>query len=352
MSAAPVTGATPIASPPARVPAPYDAAMTPRLRGNLLLLLTAAIWGFAFVAQRLGADHMGAYAFNAARFALGSVSLLPVIVLMDRRRGRADLPVGGGGSGRERTRAALPAALLAGTVLFLASSLQQYSLTWTTAGKAGFITGLYIVIVPILGIVLGHRTTATTWLGALLAAGGLYVLSVREGFTLAPGDGFVLVSALFWATHILLVDRFTSLDPLRFSALQFATTALLSLGGALLFEGPAPFSGLPDALAPVFYGGALSVGVAYTLQVFGQRDAAPAAAAIILSLEAVFAAIGGILLLGEPLTWREATGFGLMLTGILVSQWAGPAPTSGPAGAVPEPLDADGHPIPPETQAR
>ncbi|GAB48881.1 DMT family transporter [Mobilicoccus pelagius] len=326
--------------------------MTPRLRGNLLLLLTASIWGFAFVAQRMGADHMGPYAFNAARFTLGAVSLLPVIVLMDALRGRGTLPAAEGGTGGERTRAALPAALLAGTVLFVASSLQQYSLAWTTAGKAGFITGLYIVLVPILGMALRHRTTAMTWVGAALAAGGLHVLSVREGFTLAPGDGFVLVSALFWATHILLVDRFTSLDPLRFSALQFATTALLSLTGALVFEGPAPFAGLSGALAPVFYGGVFSVGVAYTLQVFGQRGARPAAAAIILSLEAVFAAIGGILLLGEPFTWREATGFGLMLAGILVSQWAGPTPTSGPAGAVPEPVDAYGHPLPPDDQPR
>jgi len=326
--------------------------MTPRFRGNLLLLLTAAIWGFAFVAQRMGADHMGAYAFNASRFALGSVSLLPVIVVVDRLRAGGTLAAAPGGTSRERTVAALRPAMIAGSVLFVASSLQQYSLNWTTAGKAGFITGLYIVLVPILGMFLRHSTTVTTWLGAFLAAGGLYVLSVREGFTLAPGDGFVLVSAVFWATHILLVDRYTSLDPLRFSALQFATTALLSLGGALIFERPELFAGLPDALAPVFYGGALSVGVAYTLQVFGQRDARPPAAAIILSLEAVFAAIGGILILAEPLTWREATGFGLMLAGILVSQWAGPAPTSGPAGAVPEPVDADGHPIPPEPQPR
>ncbi|WP_052465939.1 DMT family transporter [Mobilicoccus massiliensis] len=314
--------------------------MSPRLRGNALLLLTAAIWGLAFVAQRVGADHMGAFAFNAARFTLGALSLLPVIALFDRLRARrVRAGTAEPESGWARTRSALAPGVSAGTILFIASSLQQYALHWTTAGKAGFITGLYIVLVPILGLFLRHRTTVLTWLGAALAVGGLYVLSVRSGFTLAPGDGFVLVSALFWATHILVVDRFTSLDALRFSAIQFTTTALLSFVGAGLFEENA-FAGLDDALAPVFYGGVLSVGVAYTLQVFGQRDARPAAAAIILSLEAVFAAIGGILLLGEPLTWREATGFTLMLAGILVSQWPtkdqAEAAHGGPAGAVPE----------------
>ena len=324
--------------------------MTPRLRGNLLLLLTAAIWGLAFVSQRMGADHMGAFAFNGARFALGAVSLLPVIVVFDQLRAR-QVRQGGAptASGWERTRAAAIPGLIAGAILFTASWLQQYALTWTTAGKAGFITGLYIVVVPILGLFLRHRTAPTTWLGALLAVAGLYVLSVRDGFTLAPGDGFVLLGTLFWATHILVVDRFTSLDALRFSAIQFTTTAVLSTAFALALE-PAPFAGLPDAVVPIIYGGLFSVGVAYTLQVFGQRDATPAAAAIILSLEAVFAAVGGIVLLGEPFTWREATGFALMLVGILLSQWpppgqaaaaSDPAGThvphvSGPAGAVPE----------------
>lgn len=295
--------------------------MSTRLRGDLFLLLAATIWGLSFVAQRVGADHMGPFAFNGARFALGAVSLLPVIALFDHLRTRR----GEDTDRRGRTRAAFLPGVVGGTVLFTASWLQQWGLTWTTAGKAGFITGLYIVLVPIFGLAFRHRTGLATWVGALLALLGLYGLSVRGDFTLAPGDGLVLISGVFWAGHILVVDRFADLDALRFSAVQFATTAALSLAAAGLFE-PAPFAGLQAAAVPIFYGGALSVGVGYTLQVFGQREAAPAAAAIILSMEAVFAALGGIVLLGEPLTWREITGFGLMLAGILVSQRTPPAP--------------------------
>ncbi|MDO5626802.1 MAG: DMT family transporter [Mobilicoccus sp.] len=298
--------------------------MEHRLRGTLLLLLTAAIWGLAFVAQRIGAEHMGPFAFNAARFALGALSLLPVIVVFDRLRARRGR--GGALTGRERTLAALRPGALAGLVLFTASWLQQWALSYTTAGNAGFITGLYIVIVPILGVFLAQRASMHTWLGAVLACGGLYVLSVHGDMRLSPGDGLVLGSAVLWAVHILVVDRFTRLDAVRFSAIQFGTTALLSLIAALLFE-TAPFAGASAALVPILYGGLLSVGVAYTLQVFGQRDTPPAAAAIILSLEAVFAAVGGIVLLAEPFTLREATGFGLMLAGILVSQRT-PAPAS------------------------
>ncbi|GMA42281.1 DMT family transporter [Mobilicoccus caccae] len=297
--------------------------MTPRLRGNLLLFLTAAIWGLAFVAQRVGAEHMGPFAFNGIRFGLGALSLLPVIVFFDHLRTAR----GGLGARRERTRAALLPGMAAGMILFTASWLQQWGLNWTTAGKAGFITGLYIVLVPIFGVFLRHRTGASTWVGALLALGGLYVLSVHGSLTPDPGDGLVLIGSLFWAAHILVVDRFTRLDALRFSAIQFATTSVLALVAALLFESD-PFAGTGSALVPLFYGGVLSVGVAYTLQVFGQRDAAPAAAAIILSMEALFAALGGIIMLGEPLTWRELTGFSLMFAGILVSQRTPPNTTT------------------------
>lgn len=313
--------------------------MSSRLRGDLLLLLTATIWGLAFVAQRVGADHMGPLAFNGVRFGLGAISLLPVIVAFDHLRTRRGEPADRTG----RLRAALVPGIVAGLVLFTASWLQQWGLNWTTAGKAGFITGLYIVLVPILGIALRHRTGLYTWIGALTALVGLYVLSVRDGFTIEQGDGLVLVSSVLWATHILLVDRFTGLDALRFSAVQFATTSLVSLAAAVAFES-APFAGIEAAAMPIFYGGVLSVGVAYTLQVFGQRDAAPSAAAIILSMEAVFAAIGGIVLLGEPLTWREMTGFGLMFAGIVISQRTPPAPVAtapvSPSGTV---LDEHGH---------
>ncbi len=277
---------------------------------NIMLLFAAAIWGFGFVAQRLGLNFLEPFAFNGIRFLLGSCSLLPLIWWFSRRTKVSEA------SASSLTKA----GLLAGGVLFVAASLQQVGLLYTTAAKAGFITGLYIILVPILGLLLKHSSGVTTWLGAGLAVVGLYLLSINDDFSMSFGDMLQFIGALFWAMHILLIDHYSSrVSPLKLSAVQFAVCGLLSLGVSLLIETPT----LAGALAgwqPILYAGLVSVGVAYTLQVVGQKSAKPAHAAIILSLESVFAALGGVWLLNESLSSRAWLGCGLMLAGMLLSQ--------------------------------
>ncbi len=280
--------------------------MRPRLRADLLLSLAAAIWGFAFVAQRLGMDFVGPLTFNAARFAIGAVVLVPLA----RARAKAAAP----------WRDDLPRGLALGAVLFGGANLQQWGLVTTTAGNAGFITGLYVILVPILGLAVGERTRTATWLGAVLAVVGLFLLAVTDRFTIATGDLLVLAGAIFWAVHVLLIARFSPrTEPVRLAALQFAVCAVLSLAGALVFEDVA-WAGLRGATGPILYAGLLSTGIAYTLQVVAQQKAPPAHAAIILSLEAVFALLGGIVLLGESLGARGLAGCAVMLAGMILSQ--------------------------------
>ena len=283
------------------------------LRADGLLLLTALIWGFAFVAQRSGMRAIGPFAFSAARFALGTLSLLPLLFLQKRRR-----PVPGPralGPGRRAAWAAL-----AGLVLFLGANLQQVGLVTTTAGNAGFITSLYVILVPLLGLLTGRPSRPAIWAGAALALAGLYILSIGAGFRMAPGDRLELLGAFFWAGHILLINRLVfRMEALEIAVGQFATCALLSLAVALVRE-PAPFAGLAPAALPILYGGLLSIGVAYTLQIVAQKTAHPAHASIILSIEALFAGVGGVLFLGEPLTSRLVLGGALMLAGMVLSQ--------------------------------
>ena len=281
------------------------------LRADLLLLLTAFIWGFAFVAQRMGMEYVGPYLFNSARFALGCLPLLPFVA---QKASGPLLP--------HLLRAA-PGSLLAGLFLFAGSSLQQVGIVYTTAGKAGFITGLYVILVPILGLALGQQSGRNTWLGALVATAGLYLLSVEPPFSIAYGDALVLIGALFWAGHVLIIGRFAQqIDWAALAFLQFLTCSLLSFGVTLAVE-PVAWQPLVDAAWPVFYGGVLSVGVAYTLQVVAQRQAPASHAAIILSLETVFAALGGWWLLSEAMSLRGLAGCGLMFGGMLVSQLGG-----------------------------
>lgn len=278
------------------------------LKSDLLLLLTAAIWGFAFVAQRVGMEHVGPFAFNGVRFALGSLSLLPLLLIR-----------GGTGAGRG-WRDPIRGGLLAGLFLFAGASLQQVGLLYTTAGNAGFITGLYVVIVPFLGLWFRQRPHGGTWIGAVLAAFGLYLLSVTEGFTIAKGDFLELVGAFFWAAHVLVIGWLSPrMSAVKLAVVQFAACSALSLAVAFAFETVA-LEGIRSAAVPILYGGLCSVGVAYTLQVVAQKSAHPAHAAIFLSLEAVFAAFGGWLLLGEVLSGRGIFGCALMLGGMLLSQ--------------------------------
>jgi len=275
-----------------------------------MLLLTAAIWGSAFVAQRVGMEHVGPLTFNGIRFALGALVLLPVV---GWRNGR--------NQEREGTLFSLiQGGIIAGVVLFAGATLQQIGLVYTTAGKAGFITGLYVIFVPILGLFWGLRLSIGGWVGAGLAASGLYLLSVTESFTLAPGDLWVLLGAIFWAVHVLVLSRLSPrLDTIKLACAQFAVCAFLSLIGAALTE-TLTLEGLKGATLPILYGGIFSVGTAYTLQVVAQKDAPAIHAAIILSLEAVFSAVFGWLILGEVMNNRGITGCILMLTGMLVVQ--------------------------------
>ncbi len=281
---------------------------TTSLRAELLLLLTALIWGFAFVAQRVGMEYIGPYLFNAARFALGCLPLIPFVMRNTSGPLTAHL-----------LRAA-PGSLLAGLFLFIGSSFQQVGLVYTTAGKAGFITGLYVILVPILGLLLKQRIGLRSWIGALTATVGLYLLSFKPPFSIAYGDALVLISALFWAGHVLIIGHLSRrIDWAALAFLQFLTCSLLSTGIALFTE-PIALQPLTDAALPILYAGVLSVGVAYTLQVVAQRKAPASHAAIILSLETVFAAFGGWLLLDETMRLRGLAGCGLMLVGMLVSQ--------------------------------
>ena len=289
-----------------------------RLRANFLLLLTAVIWGFAFVAQRSGMEFVGPFTFNAIRFLIGGLALVPLMTAMDRRRGAAGVAIV-----PLRGRGIVIGGALAGLFLFSAATLQQMGIAFTTAGKAGFITSLYVVLVPLLGLAFGHRPPAAVWAGAVLAAAGLYFLTIEGGFRMAWGDVLVLGGAFLWAGHVLLLGRLSpGTDPVKLAFAQFMACAALSAVAAVLLE-TTTVADLQAALLPILYAGIMSVGVGYTLQVVAQGHARPADAAIILSLEAVFAVIGGWLLLSEALTARALFGCGLMMAGIVISQLFG-----------------------------
>jgi len=280
------------------------------IKSNLLLLLAAAIWGLAFVAQRVGMEYIGPFTFNGVRFLLGSLSLIPLIwyFRVDSRTAPSEL------------KSAVIPGLLAGTVLFIAASLQQIGIIYTTAGKAAFVTCLYIVLVPVMGIFLRQTVGRGTWLGCILAVVGLYLLCIKESVSIQYGDLLEMIGAVFWAFHILIIGHFSRrVDVLKLSCFQFLTCSALSLVTAAVVESMVIDSILAAAV-PILYGGLFSVGIAYTLQVVGQKHALPAHAAIILSMETVFAVIGGFLLLGERFEVQEIVGCALMLTGMLVSQ--------------------------------
>ena len=287
-----------------------------QMRAKILLLIAATIWGTAFVGQSISMQFIGPFLFGGARFALGAfVLIIPAFLLKRRMRHCAN-------------RQMLKAGLIVGLVLFVAASLQQTGIQYTTIGKAGFITCLYIVLVPLIGIYLRHQVGKSVWLGCAVAVAGLYLLSIKGDFSIAYGDLLMLLGALVWSVHILVIDHYVKqVDAIKLSCLQFAVCALLSMLTALVFE-PITIAGLDGALPSILYTGVFSVGFAYTLQVIGQKEAKPAHAAIILSLETVVAALSGWFILGERLTEREVIGCALMLAGMLISQ-LGPLIRSG-----------------------
>lgn len=285
------------------------------VKSNLILLLTAAIWGFAFVAQRVGGKYIGAFTFNAVRFAIGSISLLPII-LFQNKSNKDHIKA-------EEIKRIIKVGIVAGIVIFLGSSFQQMGLVYTGAGKAAFITGLYIVIVPILGIFLKQYIGINSWLGAIIAVIGLYLLCVTDKFSISHGDFLELICAFFFAVHILLIDHFSGkVDAVKLAFFQFLTCSVVSFTAALLFEN-ITLASIYQAAIPILYGGILSSGVAYTLQIVGQKNAEPSQAAIIMSMESVFGTIGGVLILGESFGIKGIIGCLLMLAGMLLAQLKG-----------------------------
>ena len=281
-------------------------------KSDSLLMIAAIIWGSAFVAQRVGMSYVGPLTFNGVRFALGAIILLPFV-----RWGNQYSKVENRTDRIRLVRQDLWKGGLAGLILFGGATLQQVGLVYTTAGKAGFITGLYVIIVPLMGVFLGHWPGWGGWVGAFCATIGLYLLSVTEVWTFAPGDFWELLGAFFWAAHVLLLSWLSPrIERIQLACTQYMVCSILSLIVAGFTE-TIILHGIKDAMIPILYGGVLSVGIAYTLQVVAQRYAPPTHAAIILSLEAVFAALAGWLVLGEILSLRGLIGCILMFAGML-----------------------------------
>ena len=283
------------------------------IRADLLLLVASAIWGVAFVAQQDAAKSLDAVSILAIRFLMGAAILAPVIIV--RRVRKVNMPSPGA--------LLWSGGLFAGLAMLLAAYLQQRGIESTTASSAGFITGLYVLFVPLIGLMLGQRVGWSAWLGVTLATVGLYLLSVSAELHMSRGDLLVLGCAVIWAIHVLIIGRYAPrCDPIELAAVQFLVTGVVA-AIFMMSRGLPEWSHISSAWMSLTYLGALAVGVAFTLQVVGQRTAPPTHAAILLSMESPFAAIAGALLIAERLSGREYLGCALMLAGILVSQLLG-----------------------------
>ena len=289
------------------------------VRNSLLLLLTATIWGIAFVAQSVSMDYIGGFTFNSIRSLIGSLTLLPVILLLSKPKSAEE-------KNRSQTSSSqktlITGGICCGILLCLASNFQQFGIKYTTVGKAGFITACYIIIVPVIGIFLRKKCSPFIWIAVILSLCGLYLLCLTpgEGFAIGKGELLVLICAFLFSIHILVIDHFSPLvDGVKMSCIQFFVCGILSGIPALLLEKP----DLTDILAakvPVLYAGIMSCGVAYTLQIVGQKNMNPTVASLILSLESCISVIAGWLLLGQSLSSREIWGCILMFGAIILAQ--------------------------------
>lgn len=283
-----------------------------RLKNGVMLFLTAFIWGTAFVAQSVGLDYLGSFTFNGVRSLIGGVALLPCIWILHRVNGKSRNEGG--------VKELLIGGLACGILLFAASSLQQIGLKYTSAGKAGFITAFYIVIVPVLGVFLHKKIGWKIWLTVVLALAGLYFLCITESFAIGKGDILVFLCALVFAVHILVIDYYApKVDGVMLSCIQFFVCGILSIPFMLALETP-KLTAMVDAWMPLLYAGVLSCGVAYTLQILGQKNVNPAIASLILSLESCFSVLAGWIVLGEKLSLRESAGCLLMFAAIILAQ--------------------------------
>ena len=290
------------------------------LKNDFFLLLTAIIWGLAFTAQRAGMEFIGPFTFNGVRFLIGALSILPLIFLKNNNHLQNRNTETQKGSDNHTLKQLIIYGAAGGILLYMGASLQQIGMVYTSAGKAGFITGMYVIIVPILGIFFRHKAGWRRWAGALLSVTGLYFLSVKGSVEINTGDIFVLLSAFFWASHVIAISHFSPrVNALKLAFIQYLFCGILSLGTAFILE-DVQKSTLLLAWLPILYGSIFSVGIAYTLQVYAQKKVHPAHAAIILSLEGVFAVLGGWLILGESLGLKGLFGSVLMLGGMFVSQ--------------------------------
>ncbi len=283
------------------------------ITSSLLLLLAATIWGVAFVAQSVGMDYMGPLSFNGARFLLGGMVLLPLVLF--RRKKDKDRSVW-----RAGVSITLKGGICCGMVLGAASLSQQIGIMYTTVGKAGFITTLYIIIVPVMGIFLKKRVSGKVWIGAALAAIGMYLLCMNEKLALSRGDAYVFVCAVLFAVHILVIDYFSpKADGVELSCIQFFTAGIVSGILAFVFEKP-EISGLINGIVPLAYAGIMSCGVAYTLQIIGQKDLDPTVASLILSMESVVSMLAGWVILGQSLSRKELLGCALVFGAVILVQ--------------------------------
>lgn len=294
--------------------------MSKKTRGNLLLLFTSFIWGTAFVAQRVSMDYIGPFTFNAVRMLLAGMALLIVVALMDairRRRPELEAP---SPADPKANKLLLIGGIATGGMLFIASSFQQFGVKYTTAGKAGFITALYIVLVPVLGLFLRKRVGRLVWVGVGVAVAGLYLLCISGSFSVGLGDALMVLCALFFAMHILIIDYFSpKVDGVKMSCIQFFVCSALGFAAMLIFETPV-FSEILAAWQSIIYAGVISGGMGYTLQIIAQRDTEPTVASLLMSLESVFAVLAGVVLLHESMSWREGIGCLLMFTAIVLAQ--------------------------------
>lgn len=303
------------------------------LRNPLMLLLTAVIWGVAFVAQSVGMEYIGPFTFNCVRCLIGGVVLIPCIWILGRVRGsetvsgteESEKRAGKNGKTerayrKNERRILLTGGLCCGLALFVASNLQQFGIQYTSVGKAGFITAMYIVLVPVLGVFLKKKIGLKVWISVALAVVGLYLLCITEGFSVGLGDLLVLLCAFVFAVHILVIDYFSpKTDGVRLSCIQFLVCGVLSGICMMIAEQP-DMGAILQAWMPVLYAGVMSCGVAYTLQIIGQKGMDPTVASLILSLESVVSVLAGWALLGQSLSARELLGCVLMFGAIILAQ--------------------------------
>ncbi len=295
-----------------------------QFKGSILLLITAMIWGSAFVAQRAGMEYIGPFTFNGIRSIVGFLVLIPVILMLDAQREKENKAKGilklTEAEKQAQKKTLLIGGLSCGVILFIASSLQQFGMVYTTAGKAGFITALYIVLVPILGHFIGKRIRPILWFCVALGTAGLYLLCIKEDFTIGKGDLLVILCALGFSIHILIIDHFSpKTDGVRLSCIQFLVCGIISIPCMFLFE-TVDLTNILACWLPILYAGVLSCGVAYTLQIVAQKDTDPTVASLIMCLESVFALLAGILILHEQISGREAAGCIIMFAAIILSQ--------------------------------